>query len=329
MNVLVLNRQDVRELVSMPDAIDAMDTAFRELSAGNAKAPLRTALPVDDDSVMLTMPASVPSAGALGLKVVSVFRRNQEQGLPTIAAMVCLVDDTTGVPAAILNGSYLTALRTGAVSGAATRVLAREDSRHLVVIGPGVQGVTQAAAVASVRDIERITVVGRSDESLKRFQAEVRREWPSIAERVVVSKDAGVVSEADIVCTATTSHTPVFDDRDIRPGTHINAVGAFTPSMQEIPSETVCRATIVVDQVEAALEEAGDFVIPITAGVLDRASVQRELGQVVAGSAEGRVRPDDVTLFKSVGNAVQDMIVARRALDQAIAMGRGQLVSLD
>lgn len=327
--MLVLNRQDIRDLVSMRDAIEAMKVAFKELSAGRAQAPLRTAIPVDEQSVSLVMPAFVPAADALGLKVVSVFQRNPQQGLSTISALVCLLDATTGQPAAIMNGAYLTALRTGAVSGAATEYLARKDARHLVVFGPGAQGITQAAAIATVRELTRITVVGRSEASLERFTSEIARDWPSVAELVNTTQDSSVIADADIVCTATTSRHPVFDDRNVQPGTHINAVGSFNPEMQELPSETVARATLVVDQVEAALEEAGDFIIPITDGSLDRKRVSRELGQIVSGEAEGRVADDEITVFKSVGNAVQDVTVARRAVDRAIASGKGLQVSLD
>ncbi len=327
--MLVLDRSDVRRLVPMPDAIELMKVAFRELSAGRAVSPLRAVVPVDDSSVTLLMPAYVRAANALGFKVVSVFEGNAEQGLPTISAMVCLLDETTGQPAAIMNGAYLTALRTGAVSGAATDLLAREDAQHLVVIGAGAQGVTQAAAVAAVRPIERITVVSRSEASLSRYREAIARDWPDLSDRIETTLDAAVVRDADIVCTATTSRTPVFSDADIRPGTHVNAVGAFQPSMQELPAELVARASIVVDQVEAALEEAGDFIIPIEQGKLDRARIERELGQIVAGEVAGRVSDDEITLFKSVGNAVQDVTVARRAVEQARATGVGQQVSID
>lgn len=327
--MLVLNRKDLQELVPMRDAIESVKLAFQELSAGRAESPIRTAVPVGEGAVTLLMPAFVPAADALGFKVVSVFESNPQKGLPTISAMACLLDEETGEPAAIMNGAYLTALRTGAVSGAATDLLARQDSRHLVVIGPGAQGVTQAAAVAAVRPIQRITVVGRSDESLERFQENVARDWPELVDLVEVTTDHSVVAHADVVCTATTSRVPVFVDQEVEPGTHINAVGAFKPDMQELPAETVVRASLVVDQVEAVLEEAGDFIIPITNGQLDKARISRELGQIVAGVADGRVSDEEVTLFKSVGNAVQDVTVARRAVQKATEMGVGQQVSLD
>ncbi len=327
--MLVLTRRDVQQLVPMRDAIELMKLAFQELSAERAESPLRSAVRVADGAVMLLMPAYVPAAQALGFKVVSVFEGNSARGLPTISAMVCLLDESTGVPSAILNGAYLTALRTGAISGAATDLLAREDARHLVVIGAGAQGLTQAAAVAAVRPIEKITVVDVSPESLERYRQQIAEDWPDLADRVETTSDAGVVAQADVICTATTSRTPVFSDGDVRPGTHINAIGAFTPEMQELPEETVARATIVVDQIEAVLEEAGDFIIPIAKGTLDKGRLERELGRIVAGEAGARTTVDEITLFKSVGNAVQDVTVARRAVERAIESGTGQQVSID
>ncbi len=327
--MLILSREDVRALVSMPDAIELMKVAFRELSAGRAESPLRSSVPVEDGAVMLLMPAFVPAVGALGFKMVSVFEGNRDKGLPTISAMVCLVDEATGEPAAIMNGAYLTALRTGAVSGAATDLLARPDAKHLVVIGAGAQGVTQAAAVAAVRPIEKITVVDMFEESLGRYRDAIASDWPELADRVETTTDASVVSSADVICTATTSRKPVFKDSDVRPGTHINGIGAFTPEMQELPPELVARATLVVDQVHAVLEEAGDFIKPIEAGLLDRDQESPELGQLDAGEVPGRSSEDEITVFKSVGNAVQDVTVARRAATRARETGVGQDVSID
>ncbi|MBA2278641.1 MAG: ornithine cyclodeaminase [Chloroflexia bacterium] len=328
--MLALTRNDVRRLVPMADAIDLMKVAFRELSAGTAVAPLRTAIEVSPSNAdMLLMPAFVPAVRALGFKVVSVVRDNPSRGLPTINALVCLIDDVTGAPLAIMDGTYLTALRTGAVSGAATDLLARQDARTLVIIGAGAQGVTQAVAVCTVRPIERILVVDPSSEALHRYQDTVTRDWPDLAARVELTSDAGAaVPVADVICTATTSNVPVFDDADIKPGTHINAIGAYTPAMQEIPPATVTRAVVVVDQIEAALAEAGDLIKPLELGLVGRDHFSRELGTLVNGSVAGRESDEHVTLFKSVGNAVQDVVVARRAVEQAEATGAGQTILL-
>lgn len=328
--MLVLTRSQVRDLVPMPDAIDLMKTAFAELSAGRTISPLRTVIPLPDrEGDALFMPAYVPAMNALGLKSVNVFRRNPERGLPVIHAIVSLVDPETGQPLAIMDGTYLTALRTGAVSGAAADLLSRPDSRVLTAIGAGAQGVTQIAAVCAVRPIERVIAVDVNKAALERLGQILRTDWPEIESRLETTTDAGgAVREADIVCTATTSHSPVFRDEDVRPGTHISAVGAYTPEMQELPAATVARATVVVDAVDAALSEAGDLIIPMRDGLVTREHFARELGMVASGSMPGRTSDDEVTLFKSVGNAVQDVVVAKRAVERAREQGVGMEIEL-
>jgi ornithine cyclodeaminase/alanine dehydrogenase-like protein (mu-crystallin family) len=328
--VLALSREDLKSLVPMRQAVELMKDAFRELSAGRAQAPLRSVLDVNDDpSALLMMPGYVPANAALGFKMVSFFGANPQRGLPTIHALVCLIDHETGTPLGIMEGGFVTALRTGAVSGAATDLLARAECKTLTVIGAGVQGVTQAAAVCAVRPIERVIAVDINTETLDRFRASVQKDWPEIAGKVETTSDvSGAVREADVICTATTAKQAVFDDADLKPGTHINAVGAFTPEMQEIPIATVGRAHIVVDNHDAVMAEAGDLLKAIEAGVISENDLRRELGQVVVDSSLGRVDGEQITFFKSVGNAVQDVVVARYAVDQARERGIGQEVSL-
>ena len=328
--MLVLTRTQVRDLVPMPDAIELMKTAFAELSAGRTDAPLRAVISLPDrEGDALFMPAFVPAMDALGLKSVNVFRRNPERGLPVIHAVVILVDPETGQPLALMDGTYLTALRTGAVSGAAADLLSRPESRVLVAIGAGAQGITQIAAVCAVRAIERVIAVDLNESALERLRQLMHHEWPEIEARLTTTTDtASAVGEADIICTATTSRTPVFRDEDVRPGTHISAVGAYTPEMQELPADTVARATVVVDAIDAALSEAGDLIIPLRDGLVTREHFARELGMVASGSAPGRTSDDEVTLFKSVGNAVQDVVVAKHAVERAREQGVGTAIEL-
>jgi len=327
--MLALTGDDVRALVPMKTAIELMKVVFAELSAGQAVSPLRTPIELPEESaVALFMPAYVPSQQGLGLKVVSVFPNNRELGKPTIHALVAVISAETGEPLAVLDGTYLTALRTGAVSGAATDLLARKDSRVVTCIGAGAQGVTQAWAVASVRPIERIYVSDVNPDAVRSFAARLGALDPELADKVQgVSNLDDALAESDVVCTATTSRTPVFRDTALKMGAHINAIGAFTPEMQEIPVETVKRARIVVDAVDAVLAESGDLIKPIELGELDRNRVSLELGQVASG-APGRINDEEITLFKSVGNAVQDIIVARYAVNEAERIGRGQRFSL-
>jgi ornithine cyclodeaminase len=328
--MLILTRSDVKKLVPMTEAVELMKLAFTELSAGRAVSPVRMVVDVNHDpSMMLIMPSLVPAASALGFKVVNFFQGNPARGLPVINAIVCLVDDVTGVPLAVLDGGYLTALRTGAVSGAATDLLARPDAKTLVVIGAGVQGVTQAAAVAAVRPIERIIAVDQREESLPRYLENIKNDWPDLYDRVETTTDvSAAVKLADVICAATTSKGPVFSDADVKPGTHINGVGSFTPEMRETPIETIGRATIVVDSTEPILAEAGDLLAALEAGLIRREQLDRELGMVAAGAAPARTSEDEITFFKSVGNAVQDVVVARRAADLAAAQGIGTSIDL-
>lgn len=323
--MLLLTRADLRRLVPMADAVELMKQAFAELSAGRTVSPLRIVIPIEEHAGdALFMPAHVPAMDALGLKIVSVFKNNPTRGLPVINALVAAIDPETGVPMAVMDGTYMTALRTGAVSGAATDLLARPESRVLANIGAGAQGVTQIAAVCAVRPIERVIQFYRTEDKRARFAEALARDWPDLVERVEYTMDAdAAVSEADVVCASTSARSPVFSASAVRPGTHVNAVGAYTHDMQELPPDLIVNATVVVDAIEAVLAEAGDLVKPMNDGLCGPEHFSRELGDVAAGRAPGRVSDGELTVFKSVGNAVQDVVVARRAYDRARAEGVG------
>jgi ornithine cyclodeaminase len=327
----VLSAEDVRRAVSVEAAVDAVAAAFMQLSTGRATVPLRVPIAqAPHDAHTFFMPALLAgdrqSDPALGLKVVSVFPHNAEHhGLPTIHALVALFDPATGQALAVMDGRYLTALRTGAASGAATRALARPDARTLAMFGAGAQALFQVLAVCAVRPIERVLIVNRSRERADQL-CERLREHGLRAELAVVAAGEALRA-ADVVCCATSSPTPVFDDGDLRPGTHINGVGSFTPAMVEVPPATTGRARVVVDQREAAWSEGGDLIAARAAGLLDETRTG-ELGAVLAGAAPGRTSAEQVTFFKSVGNAVQDLAVAALALQAATRLGIGTEVKL-
>lgn len=328
--MLAISRADLQQLVSMPKCIELVKDAFVELYQDRADVPLRLGLDVDPGrDVTLLMPAHMPKLGALGFKVVSVYQSNSERDIPVTSAMVTMVNAETGVPNAVLNGSYLTQLRTGAVSGAGAQLMSREDSRNLVVIGGGAQGVTQAAAVAAVRDIESITIVDRFETSFARFQSAIEEDWPDLADKLSFTTEGEkAVRNADIICLATTSKQPVFDASWVKPGTHVSGVGSFTPEMQETPEAFVVNARIVVDMKEHALAETGDLIIPIEKGTLKPSDIAGELGGLVLGQFEGRTNAEENTFFKSVGNAVQDIAVGQYAVQQALEKGIGQEIDL-
>ncbi len=328
--MLALSRNDLRQVVTMQQCIELVKSAFVELYKGRADVPLRLGLDINPGKdVTLLMPAFLPELDALGFKVVSVFQSNSERNIPVTSAMVCLADAETGVPSAVLNGSYLTQLRTGAVSGAAADLMSRTDSRNLVVIGGGAQGVTQAAAVAAVRDIATITVVDKFESSYPRFRAAIESDWPELAGKLSFATDGEeAVRNADIICLATTSKEPVFDASWVKPGTHVSGVGSFTPEMQETPEGFVTRARIVVDMKEHALAETGDLIIPLQNGSLQESAIAGELGGLLLGEFPGRTSEEELTFFKSVGNAVQDMTVAAYAVKAAREQGIGQEIDL-
>lgn len=306
----------------MRQAIDAMREAFGQLSAGHARVPLR--LPLETEKgVTLFMPAYLQDTADLGAKIVSVYGENPQRGLPVINALVLVLDPQTGVPLALMDGTYLTALRTGAGSGLATELLAREDASVVAVFGAGAQARTQLEAVRAVRPIREVRIVSRTPESARRFAEEVK----GVDVRVMDDRGAAVRG-AHIIIAATTSSAPVFDGREVELGTHINGVGSYTPEMQEIDATVIQRAKIVVDQREAALEEAGDLIIPIQQSLISADDIYAELGEIVNGDKAGRTSEDEITFFKSVGNAAQDVVTARWVLRAAEAKGLGTLVAL-
>jgi len=313
----------------MPQAIEAMREAFAALATGRAVVPHRAQLPVaEHDGVTLAMPALVrdPEGGALAVKVISLFDGNAARGLARIQAVVVALAPETGRPAALLEGAALTALRTGAASGLASDLLARPDSRTVAILGAGAQGRSQLEAVCTVRRIESVGVYDPRAGAAAAFAEALAGQGPIPNDIRPAETAQEALAGADIVCTATTSATPVFADADLRRGAHVNAVGSYQPGVQEIPPETVARARVVVDSRDAALEETGDLIQPIAAGVISAGHIHAELGEMVLGRADGRSSADQVTLFKSVGLGVQDALAARAALRNAERLGLGQVV---
>ena len=330
MKLRILSGADVRQAITMSEAIEAVREAYIQLSTGQAVVPLRTPVPVEKrEAVTLFMPAYLADSDALGAKIVSVFPQNPDLGLPLIHAVVIVVDARTGQPTAMMDGTYLTALRTGAASGVATDLLARPDARVAAIFGAGAQARTQLEAVCTVRSIEKVWVYDPLPEQANAYVQEMQT-WgrPIPDELAVATSAAQAVSEADVICTATTSTQPVFDDADLKPGVHVNGIGSYTPEMQEVPVETVARARVVVDSRSASLAEAGDLIIPMKKGVLAPDGIHGEIGEVAANRIPGRQADDEVTFFKSVGVAVQDVAVAERILRRAAEQGLGTVIDL-
>lgn len=322
MQIRILSAADVQASVDMPGAIEAMREAFAALAEGTATVPLRLALETEH-GVSLFMPAHLASSGSMGAKVASVNPGNLDLGLPVIHAVVLALDPETGRLIALMDGTWLTALRTGAVGGLAADLLSREDSTTVALFGAGVQARTQLEAVRCVRPIADVRVVSRTGDSADDLVAELS----GVSARRVDDPDEAI-DGADIVITATSSATPVFDGSRIAPGTHVTGVGSFTTEMREVDTALVMRARVVVDQREATLAEAGDIAGPISDGDVDESVLSAEIGEILLGSQAGRTSRDEITFFKSVGNAVQDIAVAALVLERAQAAGRGVLVEL-
>lgn len=308
--VLILSRQDVESILDMKASMQAVEEAFRQYALGTVEMPLRTTIrPKDFGGTFLVMPAFIGGMKALGLKVVTVYPKNPEKfGLPTILATIMLNDPETGGPLAVMDGAYVTAMRTGAVSGVATKYLARRDANVAGIFGAGVQARTQLWAIAEARQLTKAKVF---DVDLNRANQFCKEMGEKLGIEVVRSNSAeDTVKGSHIIATATTSKTPIFEGRWLEPGMHVNGIGSHSPDARELDTETIRRCKIVVDQREAASKEAGDLMMPVAEGVLTWESIHAELGEIITGRKLARTSESEITLFKSVGLALQDISTA-------------------
>ena len=323
-NLRYFSRQVVEEAITMSEAIELMKDAFRSLSSGEAVVPLRVNLPQPEQNAQtLFMPVYLPSAEAVGLKMVTIFRDNPGQNLPLIHGLMLVMDGTNGQPLALLDAEYLTALRTGAASGLATDWLSRKDATVLAVFGTGAQARTQVKGVAAVRSLEKVLVFGKNTAKAEAFCIEMQN---TLGINVEPASQPKQLLEADIICTATTSNVPVFEHQFLKKGVHINGVGSYRPDAREIPGLTIQNAKLVVDQRSAALAEAGDVVLPIQEGLFEEDFIFAELGEIVLGTKPGRTSSDEITVFKSVGNAAQDLAVASYLVRKAQKLNLGTVL---
>jgi ornithine cyclodeaminase len=323
--VRVLSRADLERLLQPADVIAAVEAAFRMHAAGRAQAPPRLAVPCGDDDVLLLMPAVMTGAG-VGAKLVTVYPDNRARGRPTLYATYVLLDHASGEPLALLDGATLTGLRTGATSALAARHLARPDARRVACFGCGAQAAFQLACLHVVRPLERVAVVGRDPQRAREFASAMAHRLGIPVE--VATDPARAVREADLVTCATTARTPVVFGRDLARGTHVDLVGAFRPADREADTDAIRRARVVVDTYTGALAGAGDILIPMKEGAIDRRHIVAELEEIVTGARPGRVAAAEITLFKSVGWAVEDLAAARLAWERAATAAVGTEVAL-
>jgi ornithine cyclodeaminase/alanine dehydrogenase-like protein (mu-crystallin family) len=319
MQIRILTSDDVKACLPMPKAIEIMKHAFGQLSTGMATVPLRSKISSDKGDTLL-MPAYLHGSQNLGIKIVSIYKDNPSKDIPTVTAIVIVLDPQTGRPRALIEGDSLTAIRTGATGGLASELLARRNAKTVALFGAGVQARAQLQGVIAVRSITRINLLDLSLSASQKLADEIAT-WEEAPAVKLVSNSKEAIQDADIIITATTSSKPVFDGHGLKAGTHITGVGSYTPQMQEVDETTVQRARIVVDSRDACLAEAGDLIIP-------KATVDAELGEIINGIEPGRHSDEEITFFKTVGVAVADAAAAAAILSDAEKNGLGKVIEV-
>lgn len=305
-DIKILGAADIKSLVRMEDAIDAMEAAFASFSDGTSHVPPRYISGIHNLNLFFK-PAYNEKLGRIAVKIITQKGDGSIQGLPTILGVVLLMDMKTGAILSMMDGAYITALRTGAASGIATKLLARENAETLAVFGCGTQGKTQVEAVCNVRPIKRVLLFDLHTDAANNLKEDLgENEQLSVC----VSNNAESLKEADIICTATNSEHPLFRLQDISKGTHINAIGSYKPHMQEIDPQVIINGKLFVDSRESVLDESGDLIKPINEQIFTDSVIQGEIGGLINKKSAGRKDPNEITIFKSVGLGVQDLFIA-------------------
>jgi ornithine cyclodeaminase/alanine dehydrogenase-like protein (mu-crystallin family) len=308
--LLIINANALQDIVTLAETVEIVDQAMRELSAGLVIAPERTVMSVNSATRLGLMPSAMPSLSRFGVKVVSLSADAASFGLPSHQGLMLLFDSTTGQPLAALDCHALTRMRTAAASAVATRALARRDAKVLAIIGPGDLAGPHLDAISAIRPIEQVRVWGRSEAKAQAFAA--GRSHVRVADSVEQA-----VKGADIICTLTSSREPLLEGAWLEPGQHLNLVGASLRSSREVDDETVRRGIFIADSREHALSQAGELLHAIEHHVVDQGHVKGEIGEVLAGKLPGRTRNDQITIYKSLGHAAQDIALAHALLLRA------------
>lgn len=324
--MLLLSRSDIRQLYVMKDCLPDVEQVFEENAKGNVTTPIRTAIGHEKyGGTTLYMPSYVESLDYVAAKVITIFPDNHKEGLPALQSVILLTETKTGQHVAMMDATYLTVLRTGASSGVATKYLARPEAKNCAVLGCGAQAIGQVQAVMEVRALEEVVLYNRTRERAIQFSQALRELYPDWQGEIRIVDDPNqAVETADIIMCSTKATEPLFDGARLRPGAHINAIGAFQPHMREVDLTTLRRShKIVVDTVEGAQHEAGDLIIPAERGEWDFSHIYAEIGEIVAGTRPARESADEITLYKSVGIAYLDTAVARSVYEKARKHGIG------
>jgi ornithine cyclodeaminase len=326
MEVLIVNQREVPHLLPMGECIDVMAEALAALTRGDAVMPLRGMAGVPDQAGLLAwMPSLLPPAGVLGIKVISVFP-NEGTELESHQGAILLFEDQQGQLLALVDASEVTAIRTAAVSGLATRLLAREDADDLAILGSGTQARTHLEAMMAVRDLRRVRVWSRNPDHARSFAERGSGRLVIPVEVAATAQEA--VEGAGIVCTTTSSTEPVLEGKWLSPGAHVNAVGFAGPAGRELDTQAIARSRLFADRRESILSEAGDFLIPRSERAVSDDHVVGELGEVVLGKIDGRTSPDQITVFESLGLAIEDLAAVNHIYRRAREAGLGTWVEL-
>lgn len=316
--MIVLNQEEIIRFYKIEDAIkDVRETLIAKIE-GKVQSPHRTVLEFPENSASsLYMPSSDLESKVAAVKVVTIFPENPSKGLPTTQGIIVLTSTENGEHLSVMNASYLTRLRTGAMTGLATDALAKEDASVLTVVGTGGMAFEQVIGVLAVRDINKIYLFNRTKEKALLFSEKLKNDGVNIS--IELATDVNhAISKADIVCCATKSNTPVFNGDYLKPGTHVNGVGSYLPHMQEVDHTTITRASkIVVDDLQGAKDEAGELIDADQRGVWSFDDVYGELDSLVSGQIEGRENEEEITFFKSVGASFYDLAVAKGVYEKA------------
>ena len=330
--ILILKESDISSMITMSDIIEADKEALSIYSSHKSNIPLRSNLDIPEyKGQCLFMNGYAAPAKALGVKIVSVYPENINKNLTSVPATMVLVDAETGVVNSLIDGTYLTRLRTGAISGLATDILSRKDSKILALFGTGGQAVTQLEAVLTVRKIEEVRVFDIFQDRAKEFAKKMSEKFSKkFNVRIIAAESSDkAIENADIITTVTTSKKPVFDASKVKKNVHINGVGSYTPDMQEIPEDILVKANkIYVDTRDGAINESGDLITPIKKGLIKKEKINGELGEVINGQIKGRENDDEMTFFKTTGSAVLDLVAAQKIYEMAKTKGVGQIVDL-
>ena len=324
--MLLLSREDIKKVFSIQEAVEADKKAFTLVADGKCDSPLRTKILAPKyDGCFLFMPAYAEEMEAASLKAVNIFPRNADCGLPVCPAQVLLIDGKTGVVTAVLDGTYVTQLRTGASTGAAFDLLAKKDCRRGALIGTGGQAACQLEAMIAVRKLEEVRVCALNYEKTERFVKQMQEELQSYGTKITAVRTSDeAIDDADLLVTVTPSSVPVFDGTKVKKGCTISCVGAYQHHMQELDPAILPRASkIYFDSKEAVLSESGDILKPLEEGIITEKDFTGDIGEVAKGELAGRENDEEIIVYETVGVGAQDLVTAKAIYEKALKAGEG------